>query len=450
MPDIWSSKKVFLLATIGSAVGLGNFWRFPFITGENGGSAFVIVYVLCVITLGVPLLIAELMIGRLGGRNPVRTMRILTEGVRAGAIWRAIGWISIVTPMLAVTAYGVVAGWAFDYAYTMATGVHEGANGQSSQTKLDLLLDSPSRMYVSFTLFIAVATLVAAGGLKKGIEHAINVTMPALFLLTIVLLAYSALTADFGSGLKFMFEPDFSKLNMTVVLIALGQAFFSLSIGMGATLAYGSYLGPDVSIPRSAAIVATVDTLLAIAAGLIVFPLVFANHLEVAQGPGLVFVTLPIAFGQMAGGQFFGTLFFLLFAITGLTTAFALLEPAVAWLADRSRLSRRGAAITLGAASWGAGLFIVLSFNRLGHVRPLSFIPYFGEKGIFGVIDFLVSNILLPSCGLLLALFAGWMLPRAAVRSGFGPRDERLFVAWRFLSRYVAPVAVAWLYFGLM
>ena len=446
MQDIWSSKRVFLLATIGSAVGLGNFWRFPFIAGENGGSAFVIVYLGCVLLLGIPLLIAELTIGRLGARDPVGTMQALTQGVRAPGLWRAIGWISVLTPMLAVTAYGVVAGWAFDYAWASAAGERRGADGASSQAAFDLLLASPGRMYGSFVLFVVLATAVVARGLKHGIERAINAMMPAMFLLIAILLGYSALTADFAAGLAFMFAPDFSKLDTTVILIALGQAFFSLSIGMGATLTYGAYLGPGVSIPRSALTIALVDTLVSIAAGLVVFPLVFANELEVTQGPGLVFVTLPLAFAQMPGGQVFGALFFLLFAITGLTTAFALLEPAVAWVTNRTRLSRTAAAALLGAASMTGGIFVTLSFNHLSEVRPLSFIAYFREKGIFDVIDFFISNVLLPVCGLLLALFAGWVLSRELTRRQFGARRERLFAAWRFLIRYAAPAAVAWLF----
>lgn len=438
----WSSRRVFLLATIGGAVGIGNLWRFPYIAGDNGGAAFVLIYALCVLVLGVPLLCAELTLGRLGRRNPVDTIKALSTAASHRWPWMIIGWLSIVTPATAIATYGVVAGWTVDYAVNTAFSGGEIPDGMLASAAFESLIADPRRMVISFTVFVATTAWIVSGGIHNGLERAINIMMPAFFLLLLVLLAYSVATGSVAQAAEFLFRPDFSQIDGHVFLMALGQAFFSLGIGIGAVMVYGAYLPAETSIPNSAAVVATSDTLISIIGGMIIFPLVFEYGLDAGQGPGLVFVSLPIAFGIMPFGAFVGALFFALLAITALTTSIALLEPGVSWAADRFRIDRGAAARRLGALIWLGGCAIILSLSRFSDWKPLSFVPRFSDMGLFDLIDFLISAVFLPTCGLLIALFAGWTMSTHAMRGALAFDNVHFFSAWRWLCRYVAPVFV--------
>ncbi len=440
--ESWSSRPGFLLAAVGAAVGLGNVWRFPYIAGENGGGAFVLVYVGFVLLLGLPILTAELAMGRRGHQSPVVSMIHLTKQQGRSSAWHIIGWLSILIPLLGLTYYSIVAGWALDYVFQAAQGSFQGFNGNTSSTFFNELLASPWRMFFWHSIYIGLTIFVVARGVRKGLERSVKIMMPAFFLILLFLLVYAMVAADFKAGVDFLFAADFSKLTLPAILMAMGQAFFSLAIGVGAMMTYGAYLPKGVSLPASGAIIVGADTLVAILAGLAIFPLVLGYGLDPGEGPGLIFVTLPVAFGQMPGGIFVGTLFFILLTFAALTSSIGMLEPVVSWLEEHKGFKRPYMALLAGFLAWLVGLAIVLSFNLWGNFHPLGFIRYFSEKTLFDVMDFLVANILLPLNALLIALFAGWMMSRASTQEELGLSDGVAYSYWRFILRYVAPVAL--------
>lgn len=432
----WSSHFAFVMAAVGSAVGLGNIWKFPYMTGTSGGGAFVLVYLLCVALIGLPILIAEVTIGRAGGASPMGALRNLAARYRASRHWQIVGLAGAVTALLVLSYYSVVAGWALAYIPVAATGQLAGISGAASETLFDAILADPVGQIGWHTAFMAATGLIVARGIGGGIERAVTWLMPMLAVLLLVLVAYAAAQGAFLEGVAFLFAPDFAALGTEAVLSAAGHAFFTLSVGLGAMIAYGGYLPERVSIPRTAITIAALDTLCALAAGMAIFPLVFAHGLDPAGGPGLVFVTLPVAFGSMPGGDLFGALFFILLGIAAITSAVALLEPIVATMVERG-LSRNTCAAGLGFVSWAIGLGSVFSFNVWSGVRIAG-----GERTIFDWINLLTSDILLPLGGIAIALFAGWAVPLRGLAGqlGLGPRWLR---AWRGLVRYIAPAAVA-------
>ena len=277
---------------------------------------------------------------------------------------------------------------------------------------------------------------------KAGIEKAVKFLMPALFVMLVALVGYAAVAGDLARALDFLFQADFSKITPQVVLGAVGQAFFSVSVAMGLMIAYGSYLSREISIPRAAVIIAGADTLVALLAGLAIFPLVFANGLDPAEGPGLIFVTLPLAFGHMPAGALFGTIFFLLFIVSALTSSIAVLEPIVAWVDEHRGMRRQVATPLIGLLAWLLGLTTVFSFNIWSDLRPLAAIEAFADKNLFDIQDFLAVNIMLPLGGLLIAIFVGWAMPSPDCRDELGLADSLAYRLWRFLLRYLCPIAV--------
>ena len=438
----WSSRTAFLLAAVGTAVGLGNVWRFPYIAGVNGGGAFVIVYIVAILLIGIPLLMGELTLGRRGQQSAIQTMRKLTAEEGRSPFWHSIGWFSVLIPLIGLMYYAVVAGWTLDYIFATARGAFAGADAAGSQSAFKSLTDNPLRMGIGHAIFVLATVWVVARGVQKGLEKAVRVLMPFLFVILIVLVGYAAFTADFVGALEFMFKPDFSKLTAAAVLMAIGQAFFSMAVAVGAMITYGAYMPKQVSIPRSAIIIGGTDTLVALMAGMAIFPLVMTYGLQPGEGPGLVFVTLPIAFGQMPAGMVFGTLFFVLMSIAALTSTIGMLEPVVSYLEEHRGFTRSTVAILTGLFVWLTGIVVVLSFNVLSDVKPLEMFSLFRDKGIFDLFDFFTANIMIPACGLLLAIFVGWMLrPASALDELQVPNDMR-FKTWQFLIRFVAPVAL--------
>lgn len=432
---MWSSRLAFILAATGSAVGLGNVWRFPYTTGEYGGGAFVLVYLLCVAGIGIPIMMAEVMLGRRGRQSPINTMRMLAKAEGRHPAWQLLGWMGIVAGFLILSFYSVVAGWTLAYVFRAAGGAFTGASAESIAAQFGTFIGDPERLLAWHTIFMVMCVLVVARGVASGLERSVRVLMPALFVLLFILVAYSATNGYFAQALEYMFRPDFSKLGTAGVLSAMGQAFFSLSLGMGAIMIYGSYLSSQASIGRNVVIIAGMDTLVAILAGLAIFPIVFASGLTPQLGSGMVFKVLPIAFGQMAFGQVFGTLFFVLLVFAAWTSAISLLEPVVAWLVENRGFSRVRASVLAGIAAWLLGILSLLSLN------VWSGVTVFG-LGFMDLFEFVAANVLLPLGGLLIAVFAGWVLSRAASTDELdtGPRSYAL---WRLLVRYVAPVAVA-------
>jgi len=441
-PTLWSSRYAFLLACIGAAVGLGNLWRFPFEAGKNGGSAFVLVYLLFIFLICIPIIMAELALGRRGRASPVKAIRQLIQAENLGQGWQVVGWLSIITPFIAISFYSVVAGWTLEYVYQAVGGAFAGYSSTDSGRAFNALLMSPGRMLWLHSLFLALAVFIVSRGLKGGIEWIAKLVMPLLFLLLLIMVVNAFLNADIKQGLAFLFKPDFSKITPDIAFLALGQAFFSVSVGVGALLTYGAYLPEGVSIPKSAVAIALVDTAVALLAGIAIFPLVFAYGLQPDSGPGLIFVTLPVAFGQMTGGPFLGALFFALMFLAAFSTVVAMLEPVVAWCVDHKQVSRPLMALATGVLAWLLGIAAIFSFNIWQTVRPLSFIPLMADKDIFELFDFIVSNLLIPLNGLFIALFAGWAISRHAMFSELALKNTYLVNYWIISVRYLAPVAI--------
>lgn len=440
--ETWTSRRAFLMAAIGSAVGLGNIWRFPYVTGVNGGGAFVLIYCGCVVVIAIPLIMAELAIGRRGGQSPIRTMQKLAAENGRSRFWHSLGWLSIVTPTVGLMYYSVVAGWTLDYGMNALVGAFAGYDGDRSAGGFAALTGDPLRMAISQGAFMVLTIAIVAGGVRGGLERAVRYLMPGLALILSLLLIYSAVTADFARAVQFMFKPDFSEVTAATILMAIGQAFFSVSVAVGALITYGAYMPKDVSIPRVSAIVAIADTLVALMMGLVIFPLVFAHGLQPSEGPGLVFVTLPIAFGEMPFGALFGFLFFLLMAIAALTSSISMLEPSVSRLEELKGARRIPVTIMMGLFIWFCGLLALLSFNVLSGFTPLDSFAIFSGKGIFDLMDFTTANVLIPTGGLLLTLFAGWMMSRESTCSELGLDKEVTFRIWRIILRFVAPIAI--------
>ncbi|MFZ5610344.1 MAG: sodium-dependent transporter [Pseudomonadota bacterium] len=439
----WSSRLTFVLAAVGSAVGLGNIWKFPYEAGQGGGGAFVIVYLLFVFAIGVPVMTAELALGRRGRASPPKAIENVAVDEGRGRGWSVIGWLGVAGAFLVLSFYSVIGGWTLRYIATSIGGALEGISAGGSSALFGGFLADPLGVIFWHALFMAITVGIVGRGIQGGLEKAVTWLMPALFLLLFALVIY-ALSAGAGArAIDFLFRPDFSKLTPDIVLQALGQAFFSLSLALGAMLAYGAYVPENVSIPRSALIIASADTAVALLAGLAVFPLVFAYGLEVGSGPGLIFVTLPIAFGQMPGGQIVGAAFFFLLAIAAITSSISLLEPVVSWLEEHRGFPRARSAPAAGLAVFVVGLGSALSFNAWDDVTFLG-------GTIFDNIDFLTNNIIMPTGGFLLVVFAGWVVSRAAMRSELHSITDIQFALWRAMARYVCPVALILIFLSVI
>jgi len=430
----WSSRLAFVLAATGSAVGLGNIWKFPYITGENGGGAFVLVYLLCIFAIGVPIMIAEIMLGRRGRKSPINTMRDLAKEAGANPFWKTLGWVGVVAGFLILSYYSVIAGWAMAYVVRVASGMFEGVTADGVGNIFGQFVADPEKLLAWHSLFMILTMLVVARGVK-GLERAVKFLMPALLLLLVLLVGYAMDQGAFRQAVNFLFNPDFSKLNSEGVLTAMGHAFFTLSLGMGSIMVYGAYLPSKVSIGSTAVIIALADTAVALLAGLAIFPIVFIHGLEPGSGPGLIFQTLPIAFGQMEYGAFFGTMFFLLLVFAAWSSSISLIEPAVAWLVENRKMSRMRACIWAGLLTWLVGIGTVLSFNIASDIK-------FFDKTFFDILDYLTANIMLPLGGLSIAVFAGWVMTKEVTKEELNFINPAVYKTWVFLVKYVSPVAV--------
>ncbi|MCG8518572.1 sodium-dependent transporter [Marinobacter xestospongiae] len=438
---LWSSRLAFILAATGSAVGLGNVWKFPYITGENGGGAFVLVYLLCIAVIGIPIMMAEVFIGRSGRHNPVASMRLVAERNLRSPLWRVSAIIGVLAAFIILSFYSVIGGWAASYITHAASGDFTGQSAEVVNQIFGDLLASPGQLLMWHSLFMALVILVVAQGLKSGLERAVNILMPALFALLLLAVGYATTTGHFMEAVGFLFRPNFGALTVDGILIALGHAFFTLSLGMAIMMAYGSYLGRDISIGKTAVTVSVMDTGVALLAGLAIFPVVFANGLEAGAGPGLIFQTLPLAFGQMPMGTFFGTLFFVLLVFAAWTSAISLLEPVVEWFEEKTVVSRGGSAIIVGIACWLLGIASILSLNLWSDVTPLAMFERFEGKTIFDLLDYFTANIMLPLSGLLTAVFVGWFVAKESLQQDINLSNSA-FGLWLNLLRFVTPVAV--------
>ncbi|MFQ5562100.1 MAG: sodium-dependent transporter [Parvularculaceae bacterium] len=486
-PEHWSTRAAFILAAIGSAVGLGNLWRFPYVAGENGGGAFVVFYILCVVLIGLPVLTAEFFIGRRGGMSAVGSVVKIAQAEGRSSLWSLQSWFGMIGSFIILTFYSVIAGWVLAYVVMIGTdlfaavgrdglaGLMSGAfAGQSQEevsAKLVDLLNDPARMIFYHAIFMVLTVFIVARGVKGGIEVAVTVLMPAFFVLLLILLGFSVVQGDARQGFDFLLgvRLDDSVLDDgtirrgilhgvrdgSVISAALGQAFFSIGLGSALMATYGAYMRPDQDLPRSARLVALADTGVGIVAGLAIFPIVFAMGLAPGSGPTLMFQTLPLAFYGMPVGGLFGMIFFVLAFFAAITSSIALLETSTSWVDEQTKADRRLISASLiGLVIFGIG--VLNAFSQVPTVGPNgedqttfwnTWQPLGGVKLFEGkvLLDFLsaTTDIILPVAGFITAVFAGWIVSTSTAREAIGFKSEIWFKRWRFLIRWVCPFAIA-------
>ena len=436
IPTRWKSRISFIFAASAAAIGLGNIWRFPYLTGENGGGAFVLIYLGFVILLGIPLLISEIIIGRIGRHNPAKAMASVSEQSNHSRLWGMVGGLTIIAAYLILSYYVVIIGWVLDYFVRAITGQFEHATEASSLINFTALQSNHWQMLLSDTLVVLGTMGIIILGIKRGLERAVMFMFPALLILMLILLGYAMTTDGFTEALTFLFKPDLSKVTSHTVLLALGQAFFSLNIAMAITMMFSAYLPKKTSIVSSAIAIAIADTGFAILAGLIIFPIVFTYHLPVNAGPSLIFQTLPIAFGQLPFGSVIAALFFLLLFFAAFTSSIALIEPAVAWLMERFHIKRIAAVLIAGGGCWLLSLGTILSFTEWKDFHM------FGRT-FYHTIDMITSDIMLPLGGMFVAIFTGWFIKKEVLENELQWKTHHnWYHLWQFILRYFAPVAI--------
>lgn len=430
--ELWGSRIGFIVAAAGSAVGLGNVWRFPYLVGMNGGAAFVLVYVALAITVGLTVMLAEFCLGRASRKNAVGAFRVLAKN----PFWQIVGWIGLlVGGFIILSYYGIIAGWTIKYMVGSFTGLMDAAAAGKSGDVLNAFLADSRNMIMYQVIAMLACIVIVAGGVGKGIERACKILMPALFILLLVLIVRAVTLPGAREGIVFYLKPDFSKLSGKSILDALSQGFFSLSLGMGIMITYGSYIAKDDNLPGSAMMILGLDTLIAFLAGLAIFPAVFAMGVEPSQGVGLTFVALPGIFAKMPMGAFFCFLFFLLLFVAALTSMISLLEVAVSFIMDEFHWSR-------SKSAWLGGIFITL----LGVPSALSFTgsPTVFGKGFFDFMDYISNSILMPSCAIGISLYVGWVWANSARKEVTNQGQIRfgMMELWLMSLRFFAPIAI--------
>ncbi|MCX6566727.1 MAG: sodium-dependent transporter [Candidatus Aminicenantes bacterium] len=432
----WGSRVGFILAAAGSAIGLGNIWRFPYLTGKNGGALFVLIYVGCVLVLGLPVMLAELALGRATGKNPVGAFR----AIRPGTKWHYTGYLGVVAAVMILSFYSVVAGWTLGYCYKTLSGSFRLVGKSEVAVIFSRFIASPWLQLLLLALFIFLTIFIVSKGVSAGLEKFSMVLMPALFLILILLMIYSLTLPGAERGLAFYLKPDFTEINGRVFLEAMGQAFFSLSLGMGTMLTYGSYLSKKEKLVSSAAWVAFLDTSVALLAGFIIFPALFSQNMAPDQGPGLVFAILPVIFGKIPGGVIFGAFFFILLALAALTSTISLLEVPVAFLIDEKKWPRRRASWLIGGLSL---LFGIPSALSGGGVKFFSRLPLF-HVDFLSLWDKVWGNIALSIGSLLIAFFVAyvWKTAKALEEITAGGARFRLARLWVISIKYICPLLI--------
>ncbi|MEZ4600543.1 MAG: sodium-dependent transporter [Syntrophotaleaceae bacterium] len=433
--SFWGTRFGFVLAAAGSAIGLGNIWKFPFIAGIHGGGAFVLVYLGCIVLVGLPIMLAEMLIGRQGQRDVVGSFAALS-GKRSP--WRLVGWAAVAASFILLSYYAVVAGWSFDYVFKSATGVLRDRSPDDIKGLFQALTASPGRMILWQGVFVLATVGIVLGGVRSGIERWSRILLPALFALLILLFLQGLSSPGGWPALKFMFHADLNRLTPEALLDALGHAFFTLSLGAGVMITYASYLDPGADLYSLSLRIVLLDTLVALLAALTIFSVAFSAGINVDSGPGLVFQTLPILLLQWPFGNLLALLFFVLLAFAALSSSISMLEVVVAYLIDERAWSRIRATLFTGLSAFLMGLPALLSFNLWAEVRPL-----FGQD-VFTIFDTLVSSYLLPLGGLFVALYAGWFWSRESEKQALlgDHHGSWLYQTWHFLLRYVSPAAV--------
>ncbi|RUO79352.1 sodium-dependent transporter [Pseudidiomarina taiwanensis] len=445
----WSSRLTFILASTAAAVGLGNIWKFPYITGENGGGAFVLVYLLCIALIGIPVMIAEIIIGRRARHTPGEAAKAVALESGRSSAWQITGWLGMITGFLVLSFYAVIAGWALAYVGEASSGAFIGASITDIEAIFSTLTASAERLTFWHALIILSVILVVGNGVKDGLERTVRFMLPAMLVLLVIIAVYAAIEGDFAATVSFLFAPNFSALTANGVVLALGHAFFSLGLASGIVIMYGAYLPKDTSVVQTTLWIAAADTLVSLLAGFAIFPIVFGSGLEAGAGPGLIFKTLPVAFSQMPGGLLLGSLFFIMLVLAAFTSAVAMIESAVAFVEERFNLGRWAATISAAAVLWLLGQVTIYSFAGASWTQIDWTILGRQLSSWFDVIDYLTGTILLPIGGLILAVFAGWVM-----RKPFSADEIRTenwaFQLWYFCVKWLAPVAITLIFLQLL
>jgi neurotransmitter:Na+ symporter, NSS family len=432
----WSSHFNFILAATGAAVGLGSIWKFPYMTGSNGGGVFVLLFLLAVIFIAVPVMIGEILLGKIARADPVNAMQNLAKKYGKTKYWGLLGWWGLLSLILILAFYSVIAGWSIAYTYKTWSLQLVNLNQQELSNEWLNFLDSPGKLLIWHSMFMVMTLVVVAHGINRGLERASQIMMPGLLLVLCTLLVYSCIVGDMAKTLHFLFYLDFSKLTADTAIAALGQAAFSLATGAGCMLVYGCYLSSNSKICTNVNIIAILVVLVSLLSGLAILPLVFAYGLEPTGGPSLMFQVLPIAFNQMPFGTFFGGLFFIMLLFAAWTSSISMAEPLVVLLIEKFNFSRNKSAIIIGSICWIVGILALLSFNILKNIQ------IFGKYDIFSAIADFATNIILPTGALGFAIFAGWIIPDKIAKQELNINSCLAFKLWQFLTKYIAPIGI--------
>ena len=433
--NIWKGNSTFILAAAGSAVGLGNIWKFPYMVGSNGGSAFVIIYLLCILAIGLPVMASEVLIGKYGRKSPINSLKVLAKENAISENWKYLGILGALAGILILSYYSVFAGMALSYIFNFFPSGLENPSEYSARYFSEL---SSSHWILIFwhSTFLMITCWIVAMGVVKGIGRSVSILMPFLFLFIILISFYSSYIGNFNETIFFLFKPDFSSITPEVVISAMGQAFFSLSIGMGAIMAYGAYMPERQVIGKTVLTIIILDTLVALCAGIAIFPIVFSNtSLEVSAGPGLIFETLPVAFYSLPFGNLFSIIFFTLISIAALSSSISLLEPFTAWMEEKLKMQRRTIVVCLGFLVWFLGMGSIFSFNIWSDLKFLGL-------NFLELMDYLTNNIMLPVGGFFISIFVGWVLPNSLVQK-YVKLNDQLFKIFIFFLKYVSTGAIA-------
>ncbi len=420
---VWGGKIGFILAAAGGAVGLGNIWKFPYEVGENGGSAFIFLYIISIVFAGLPLMFAEIFIGKMSQKNPVGAFKFFRKGRLPISI---IGYIGVLVGVIILSYYSVIAGWTLHYLIQSFSGF-SGSAEEIKSIFTDLHGDATLNI-LWHTVMMIIIVFIISRGVQKGIEKVSKILMPLLGIILIILTAYSLSTPGAGKAVEFMFYPDFSAINSSTMLKALGTSFFTLSLGMGAMITYGSYLSKEIKIVKSSLQIATIDTVIALLAGLMIFPIVFSNNVEPSAGPSLIFQTLPVLFSKMPGGTIFAIAFFSLLIFAAITSAISLLEVVVAFLVDEYKIRRKIATVVTGGFIWGIGLLSAVSSIKIG-----------GECCL-DLFDGITTHYLMPLGGLMTMLVFGWVADEKMKRSQFFDSNPISYAIFKVVTKIVTPV----------
>lgn len=435
--DRWGSRTTFVLALLASTVGLGNLWRFSYLSGEYGGGAFVITYVLCLLFVAAPVMIAEVVLGNHGGASPVDAVRRACDGSLRSRGWMLVGVLACVAGLLMLSIYIVVAGWGLAYAGFMHAEIFSTARIVDVGRHFEEFLAEPMRQVYWQSVFLAVTAGVVTLGVRRGLAMLAWLSVPLLLAMLAFLVKFGFDHGDIDATRDYLFSTQLADFSSGSALVAFGHALFTLGTGVGTGISYGAYAPEQIPIGRSVVAVAVFSTVIALLAGLAIFPVIFANNMEPAAGPGLLFISLPYAFGNLMQGELAGTLFFGLTVLAALGAAVAVMEPIVAMLMQLAQVERFTAALLVSAAVWLLGWSVVTS------LQPGQELPWFGNRNLLGVFDFVTTGVLLPVVGLLVALLVGWRLRPEILKQVLVRESDGFFSLWFFLLRYVVPVGIA-------